>query len=76
MLPRLGQHLASILAGAILAIAAIFLMEGVNFNSLSAQQPDAVIEPSAPLALSQVLNYQGRLLSPTTANPSRMATIR
>jgi hypothetical protein len=69
MLPRLSQHLASILAGAILAIAAIFLMEGVNFNSLSAQQPGAVIEPNTPLALSQVLNYQGRLLSPTTGQP-------
>jgi hypothetical protein len=55
--------------GTVLVITAIFAIVSIKPDVLTAQAPDTVAEPAAPLAISQVLHYQGRLLTPGTGEP-------
>jgi hypothetical protein len=59
-----------LITGVALVIGGLFATTNPNIN-VFAQAPDAdsAVEPDAPLAISQVLSYQGRLLTPSTGDP-------
>ena len=57
-----------LLAGIALVAGGLFAISTTNRTAFG-QAPDAVAEPNAPLAISQVLSYQGRLIDPSTGAP-------
>ena len=57
-----------LVAGIALVVGGFFAISATNRTAFG-QAPDAVAEPNAPLAVSQVLSYQGRLLDPSTGAP-------
>lgn len=57
-----------LVAGIALVVGGFFAISATNRTAFG-QAPDAVAEPDAPLAISQVLSYQGRLLDPSTGAP-------
>jgi hypothetical protein len=72
MVERIGKQMTNMVAGVVLVVAAILFIASFRGSALTAQAtdtPDTVVEPEGALAVSQVLNYQGRLLSPSTGLP-------
>jgi hypothetical protein len=66
MFQRMTRQVTGMIAGVVLLVVAMFFGAHMNSRVLTAQAPDSV---AAPAAVSQVLSYQGRLVSPSTGLP-------
>lgn len=77
MFKRVMRQLTGVTAGMLLLIMALLVIAAFHARTLAAQTSasasastsDTIAEPLAPLAVSQVLSYQARLLDPTTGEP-------
>src|SRR5215218_3508554 len=62
-LPKFAYLAAGLIAGVTFSVGGAYALTHSSID-VFAQAPDAVTQPDAPLAFSQVFSYQARLLTP------------